>query len=247
MAVDPSKLSMAFDPSKLQTQIDIKPPPPPFFTESAAETLQEPKLSFFASRYRRPRRRRADTWLISLFVILHIVAFMATMVVNDCWSKSHGDCVLKAFGRLSFQPLPENPLLGPSASTWASLALVLKLIFCLILSEDEFSWWNLGRFCVSLCGFSLFVRLLRKCGREVKEMFVLWVEVISFFLVRFLRKLVSSCRGSWKLCWLRSGCCDQFWAIGWCCGSLIRFSLFGCWENKGTCKLIERFYFSLFT
>lgn len=224
MAVDPSKLSMAFDPSKLQTQIDIKPPPPPFFTESAAETLQEPKLSFFASRYRRPRRRRADTWLISLFVILHIVAFMATMVVNDCWSKSHGDCALKAFGRLSFQPLSENPLLGPSASTWASLALVFKLFYFYFLSKDEFSLWNLGRFCVSLCGFSLFVRLLRKCGREVNEMFVLWVELISSEIFHL------------KCSYCVSGCCDQFWAIGWCCVSLIRFSLFGCWENKGTRK-----------
>ncbi|CAB4297529.1 unnamed protein product [Prunus armeniaca] len=136
MAVDPSKLSMAFDPSKLQTQIDIKPPPPPFFTESASESLQEPKLSFFASRYRRPRRRRADTWLISLFVILHIVAFMATMVVNDCWSKSHGDCALKAFGRLSFQPLSENPLFGPSASTLDEMGALRRTF----LTENHQTW-----------------------------------------------------------------------------------------------------------
>ncbi|KAM1968148.1 hypothetical protein ACFX15_043111 [Malus domestica] len=127
---------MAADPSKLQTQIDIKPPPLPFHTESAPETLQEPKLSFFASRYRRTRRRRADTWLISLFVILHIVAFTATMVVNDCWHKSRGDCALKAFGRLSFQPLSENPLLGPSASTLDEMGALRRTF----LTENRQTW-----------------------------------------------------------------------------------------------------------
>ncbi|KAB1205425.1 Rhomboid-like protease 4 [Morella rubra] len=39
------------------------------------------------------------------------------MFVNDCWTNSHQDCALKVLGRLSFQPLSENPLLGPSAST----------------------------------------------------------------------------------------------------------------------------------
>ncbi|KAM1013955.1 hypothetical protein ACFX2C_044018 [Malus domestica] len=111
---------MAADPSKLQTQIDIKPPPLPFHTESAPETLQEPKLSFFASRYRRTRRRRADTWLISLFVILHIVAFTATMVVNDCWHKSRGDCALKAFGRLSFQPI------GSRVQCWKNIGRIMQ-------------------------------------------------------------------------------------------------------------------------
>lgn len=139
---------MAADPSKLQTQIDIKPPPLPFHAESAPETLQEPKLSFFASRYRRTRRRRADTWLISLFVILHIVAFTATMVVNDCWHKSGGDCAFKAFGRLSFQPLSENPLLGPSASTWVwfSRSWLQALIFVWFQKKMSF----LGEI---LCGF----------------------------------------------------------------------------------------------
>ncbi|KAK9270653.1 hypothetical protein L1049_026235 [Liquidambar formosana] len=39
------------------------------------------------------------------------------MFVNDCWRKSHGECAFKSLGRLSFQPLSENPLLGPSCST----------------------------------------------------------------------------------------------------------------------------------
>ncbi|KAL3639259.1 SNARE-binding exocyst subunit S6 [Castilleja foliolosa] len=37
-------------------------------------------------------------------------------IVNDCWGNSHEQCVFKKLGRFSFQPLSENPLLGPSAS-----------------------------------------------------------------------------------------------------------------------------------
>ncbi|KAK9902999.1 hypothetical protein M0R45_001341 [Rubus argutus] len=66
---------MAAEPSsKLQTQIDINPPPsllPPYSAESlATETLREQRLSFFASRYTRPRRcrRQSDTWIISSLV-----------------------------------------------------------------------------------------------------------------------------------------------------------------------------------
>ncbi|KAF3972922.1 hypothetical protein CMV_003601 [Castanea mollissima] len=111
--------------SKFQTHIEIKappppPPPPPPFTFDSADTttfqLQDQiKFSFFGSRSQ--RRRSGDTWIISVFVILHVVAFFATMFVNDCWNNSHQDCAFKLLGRLSFQPLSENPLLGPSAST----------------------------------------------------------------------------------------------------------------------------------
>ncbi|EEF48431.1 RHOMBOID-like protein 8 [Ricinus communis] len=77
-----------------------------------ADSLQDPnKTPFFKSR------RRRDTWLISIFVIIHLGAFIATMIVNDCSTNSYGDCAIKTLGRLSFQPLSENPLLGPSAST----------------------------------------------------------------------------------------------------------------------------------
>ncbi|KAF5450810.1 hypothetical protein F2P56_031130 [Juglans regia] len=120
------------DTSKFHTHIEIKaptPPPPtlappaawPFSSElvetttTATSTLQDQRIPFFRSRSR--RRIGEDTWVISVFVILHIVAFFATMFVNDCWTNSHHDCALKVFGRLSFQPLSENPLLGPSAST----------------------------------------------------------------------------------------------------------------------------------
>ncbi|KAF3445743.1 hypothetical protein FNV43_RR10920 [Rhamnella rubrinervis] len=146
------------DTSKFQTQIEIKaplPPPPPssFFTDLAVvenphvkatpppffsdlavdQTLQEEKVPFFKSRSRRPR---GDTWLVSVFVILHIIAFVATMLVNDCWRKSYGDCAFKALGRLSFQPLSENPLLGPSASTLDEMGALHRMF----LTEDHQTW-----------------------------------------------------------------------------------------------------------
>ncbi|XP_061988299.1 inactive RHOMBOID-like protein 8 [Rosa rugosa] len=126
-------------PSKLHTQIDITAPPPCSADDSslATETLREQRLSFFASRYtRRRRRRRSDTWIISLFVILHVLAFALTMAVNDCWRKSHGDCALGAFGRLSFQPLRENPLLGPSASTLDEVGALRRTF----LTENHKTW-----------------------------------------------------------------------------------------------------------
>ncbi|KAL6962078.1 hypothetical protein U1Q18_037032, partial [Sarracenia purpurea var. burkii] len=100
--------------TKDHTQIEIKPPPPPAISiDSAIDELpKEPKVPFFTHL----SQRRENTWVISLFVILHLVAFAATMIVNDCWQNSHGDCALKPLGRFSFQPLWENPLLGPSAS-----------------------------------------------------------------------------------------------------------------------------------
>ncbi|KAI4375110.1 hypothetical protein MLD38_013020 [Melastoma candidum] len=71
------------------------------------------RLPFFSTR----SHRSGDTWIVSLFLFVHVVAFAATMAVNDCAEKSHGDCTVKVLGRFSFQPLSENPLLGPSAST----------------------------------------------------------------------------------------------------------------------------------
>ena len=57
-------------------------------------------------------------WLVPLFVVSNIAVFIAVMYVNDCPTNS-GSCVAPSLGRFSFQPLKENPLLGPSSSTWA--------------------------------------------------------------------------------------------------------------------------------
>ncbi|GLU11599.1 hypothetical protein SLE2022_283350 [Rubroshorea leprosula] len=72
---------------------------------------------------RRPRREelgefrpveRWVPWLVPVFVVANVVLFAATMYVNDC-PRNSGSCILKFLGRFSFQPMKENPLLGPSS------------------------------------------------------------------------------------------------------------------------------------
>ncbi|KAJ8423681.1 hypothetical protein Cgig2_023526 [Carnegiea gigantea] len=96
---------------KEQTQIDIKTSLQELPVFSADNGVDEPgeeqRIPFFGSI----STNRETTWVISLFVFVHLVAFFCTMIVNNCWTRSHGDCNL-----IFFQPLPENPLLGPSSS-----------------------------------------------------------------------------------------------------------------------------------
>ncbi|KAG7537166.1 hypothetical protein ISN44_As13g010900 [Arabidopsis suecica] len=60
---------------------------------------------------------KSNETIVSVFVLLQIVLFAVTMGVNDCSGNSHGHCAAKHLGRFSFQPLFENPMFGPSAST----------------------------------------------------------------------------------------------------------------------------------
>ena len=55
-------------------------------------------------------------WLVPVFVVVNSVLFSITMYVNDC-PKNSASCIGTFLGRFSFQPLKENPLLGPSPST----------------------------------------------------------------------------------------------------------------------------------
>lgn len=68
-----------------------------------------------------PRRKPfylAYSWLVPLGVVVTCcIVFVIEMVVNDCSNRSRvggQECVANFLGRLSFQPLRENPLLGPS-------------------------------------------------------------------------------------------------------------------------------------
>ncbi|XP_023523094.1 RHOMBOID-like protein 1 [Cucurbita pepo subsp. pepo] len=56
------------------------------------------------------------SWLVPMFVAANSVVFFISMYVNDC-PKNSASCVGRFLGRFSFQPLKENPLLGPSSST----------------------------------------------------------------------------------------------------------------------------------
>ncbi|KAF8411834.1 hypothetical protein HHK36_004393 [Tetracentron sinense] len=143
---------------KDQSRIEIKSQEPTASSDFADEFLREQRIRFFSSGF----QRKENTWVISLFVVLHLVAFAATMFVNDCSSNSHGDCVLIPLGRMSFQPLSENPLLGPSSSTldefYTRFVALVALLFVGVINFvlgflpliDNFS--NIGGF---LSGFLL--------------------------------------------------------------------------------------------
>lgn len=57
-------------------------------------------------------------WLIPVFVVANVAVFIAVMYVNNCpaHSNPYGSCVVGFLRRFSFQPLRENPLVGPSSS-----------------------------------------------------------------------------------------------------------------------------------
>ncbi|OAY69328.1 RHOMBOID-like protein 1, partial [Ananas comosus] len=57
-------------------------------------------------------------WLVPTFIVANVALFIITMFVNDCPGNVGADsCVLRRLlGRFAFQPLRENPLLGPSST-----------------------------------------------------------------------------------------------------------------------------------
>ncbi|XP_021654923.1 RHOMBOID-like protein 8 [Hevea brasiliensis] len=132
---------------KVDTNIQINPAAEaePTFPSDFTDSLQDHKTPFFKSR---SRRRRSDTWVISIFVIFHLIAFIATMIVNDCWTNSNGDCAVKALRRMSFQPLSENPFLGPSASTLDKMGALRKTLLLEHQTWHLFScpWLHAGLF-----------------------------------------------------------------------------------------------------
>ncbi|XP_048570410.1 RHOMBOID-like protein 2 isoform X1 [Triticum urartu] len=65
----------------------------------------------------RPYYRRWTPWLVPAASIACVAVFLVTMFVNDCPNRSAGNCSAGFLGRFAFQPLKENPLLGPSSTT----------------------------------------------------------------------------------------------------------------------------------
>ncbi|KAG6399295.1 hypothetical protein SASPL_140771 [Salvia splendens] len=64
------------------------------------------------------------SWLVPMIVLANVAMFVVIMFVNNCPKNHdglHGDCVAKFLRRLSFQPLRQNPLFGPSSSTLEKL------------------------------------------------------------------------------------------------------------------------------
>ncbi|XP_065008441.1 RHOMBOID-like protein 2 isoform X2 [Musa acuminata AAA Group] len=63
--------------------------------------------------------REWTSWIVPLIVVANVAVFVGIMCVNDCSGhrNPYGSCVAGFLRRFSFQPLRENPLLGPSSST----------------------------------------------------------------------------------------------------------------------------------
>ncbi|TQE03952.1 hypothetical protein C1H46_010479 [Malus baccata] len=65
------------------------------------------------------------SWLVPMIVVANIGVFLLVMYVNNCpknnFAAAEGKCTARFLGRLSFQPLKENPLFGPSSSTLEKL------------------------------------------------------------------------------------------------------------------------------
>lgn len=81
--------------------------------EADAQSLQAPgSIAFWEVK----QFKKWIPWLIPSFVIANIVMFVITMSVNNC-PKNSVSCIARFLGRFSFQPLKENPLLGPSSLT----------------------------------------------------------------------------------------------------------------------------------
>lgn len=63
------------------------------------------------------------SWLVPMIVVANVAMFIVIMFVNNCPSNINNfgsgrrQCVARFLGRLSFQPLQDNPLFGPSSST----------------------------------------------------------------------------------------------------------------------------------
>lgn len=70
-----------------------------------------------ASYYVESNDHQWTSWLIPMFVVANVAVFIVAMYVNNCPKHTDGSCVAKFLGRLSFEPLKENPLFGPSSST----------------------------------------------------------------------------------------------------------------------------------
>ncbi|RAL46406.1 hypothetical protein DM860_015399 [Cuscuta australis] len=131
--------------AKYETKVDIKssssalPPPPalapPRLSLAGDDLAEEKRVNF---PFFRPLSQKSENaWIISLFVIVHLIVFTATMIVNDCWHNSHGQCSVKFLRMVSFQPLHENPLLGPSASALDKVGALKKTLFI-----DNHQFWR---------------------------------------------------------------------------------------------------------
>ncbi|KAL1345320.1 RHOMBOID-like protein 1 [Arachis duranensis] len=140
MGRDPSSatLEVKIHPSRDDAAVHhgqgSSPPIPPRHSQRTSPAGSSSSSSNATSRNREDREfslfRRWIPWLVPCFVVANVVLFIITMYVNDCPKHLfRGSCVASFLGRFSFQPLKENPLLGPSSYTLEKMgALVVDRV-----------------------------------------------------------------------------------------------------------------------
>ncbi|KAL5213638.1 hypothetical protein ABZP36_002790 [Zizania latifolia] len=98
----------------------IKPPPGRYNASGNGQYAPVPPAPLAPSYYydqAAAQERHHGTWVVPLVVVANVVMFLVVMYYNNCPANGR-DCVARRFlRRFSFQPLKENPLLGPSATT----------------------------------------------------------------------------------------------------------------------------------
>ncbi|XP_038978099.1 RHOMBOID-like protein 2 isoform X2 [Phoenix dactylifera] len=68
-------------------------------------------------------KREWTSWIVPMIVVANVAVFVVSMYVNNCPDQRNPvrRCVARFLHRFSFQPLRENPLIGPSSSTLEKL------------------------------------------------------------------------------------------------------------------------------
>ncbi|KAK9276635.1 hypothetical protein L1049_006171 [Liquidambar formosana] len=93
-------------------------------TKNRGNSSYPPGYFSTSSYYAETSEYQWTSWLVPMFVVANVAVFIVVMSVNNCPKNNlgfEGGCVAKFLGRLSFQPLKENPLFGPSSSTLEKL------------------------------------------------------------------------------------------------------------------------------
>lgn len=97
-------------------------------TKSRNGSYPPPHTTTSAPYYMENSESQWTSWLVPMIVVANVAMFIVIMFVNNCpsninnnFGRGRRQCVARFLGRLSFQPLQDNPLFGPSSATLQKL------------------------------------------------------------------------------------------------------------------------------
>ncbi|MCO5559531.1 hypothetical protein L7F22_013132 [Adiantum nelumboides] len=136
--------------------------------------------------------KQSFPFMVMVIVLLNLGMFIFTMYANNCpiMSISNGGCSLSFMKRFSFQPLSENPLLGPSAST----LLKLGALESSLVTYGNQGWRLLSSMWLHAGLFHLFINMLGllSIGIRLELAFGFAKIVVIYILGGFGGSLVSA-------------------------------------------------------